>query len=105
MASRFLNRCNGYSPGARKLTDDESQTIEVLLPEARKIFRDVASQGLVTEDIHYGHRFHDAETVKLRIASASNDGEVLKDAMVWVLDALRDCAMADHWYTFEKKWD
>ena len=22
-----------------------------------------------------------------------------------ILDALRDCASADHWYTFEKEWD
>ena len=28
----------------------------------------------------------------------------MEEKVYMVLDALRDCASADHWYTYEKDW-
>jgi len=32
------------------------------------------------------------------------DNLTIDEKVYMVLDALRDCASADHWYTFEKDW-
>jgi hypothetical protein len=29
----------------------------------------------------------------------------MKTNYALIIDGMRDCASADHWYTFEKQWD
>lgn len=84
-------------------------------------------------DYHIGRRFTDDETVATRICSGlveyaeqrlyKESGqsapalivEQYIDALVnslsgsemdqMILEAMRDCASSDHWYTFEKQWN
>jgi hypothetical protein len=84
-------------------------------------------------DYYIGHRFTDDETVATRICSGlveyaeqrlyKESGqsapalivEQYIDALVnslsgsemdqMILEAMRDCASSDHWYTFEKQWN
>ena len=78
-------------------------------------------------DYHQGHRFNTIDNLVSRLATGLGNwaykafGEnpeliemqvrnVLEtlsydDAITIVVDAHRDCAGADHWYTFEKDWD
>ena len=80
-----------------------------------------------TFDLHPGSRFKDPETVAARLVTGLGNwgfktfGEqpelieinvkhILEtiskeDAITIVVEAHRDCAGADHWYTFEKQWD
>ena len=87
---------------------------------------DMAMQKDKFGDLYVGHRFKDPETVAARIftgfgtaASEHFDSEELAEMWIGaaiknlteqekidiVVEAHRDCASADHWYTFEKEWD
>jgi hypothetical protein len=71
--------------------------------KARAEFR--ANPPADGRDYHLGLRFLDDNTVLARIESAiASEAEFLADPYAWCLDALRDCASADHWYTFEKDY-
>lgn len=77
-------------------------------------------------DYYAGHRFNSNEDLMYRLVSGlanyvypKFDNEELaemylgaqlnmlsyEDKQTLVVDAARDCASADHWYTFEKQWD
>lgn len=86
------------------------------------------------DDYHFGHRFNDNSSVATRAISAvcssafndieygnqpsAEDIETAKNNIIQffetingekmdylIIDAMRDCASADHWYTYEKQWD
>lgn len=101
----FLNRCNGYDLSPR-MTTTTRQVLDQVLPEAREAFRAFASSDLGRAGRYeLGYRFDSNDTVERRITSAIEaEAEFLADPRAWALDALRDCAEADHWYTYEKDW-
>ncbi len=104
----FLNVCNGYQYGVPKPSPVLKATMDTLLPQARERFLAWRRQLDRSKawDYHFqmGFRFDDNNAVLLRILSAASEEEVLKDPMAWALDGLRECAMADHWYEYEKDW-
>lgn len=77
-------------------------------------------------DYHQGSRFNTLDNIVSRLATGlgewaykqfGNEPELIEmrvrnvletisydDAITIVVDAHRDCAGADHWYTFEKDW-
>ena len=70
--------------------------------QARYDFREL---NLDPDRYYTSVRFNDDETVLGRIRSAVTDeAEFQTNPKAWIMDALRDCASADHWYTFEKEW-
>lgn len=98
---KFLFRCHGMCTDCA-LSSEAGAAVLAVLPEARTAFRDYAADKADTYD--FGSRFSDDSVVAQRIATAATEGEVLRDPLAWVLDALRDCASADHWYTFVKEY-
>jgi hypothetical protein len=43
------------------------------------------------------------ELIEMHVGAVLNN-LTIDEKVYMVLDALRDCASADHWYTFEKDW-
>lgn len=102
---KFLNRCNGYQLGVKMSAESRAKLAEIL-PGAREAFQEyVGDDTGPGGNYEFGHRFLDDVCVEERIATAAGAGEFMADPMAWALDGLRDCAGADHWYTYEKKWD
>ena len=100
----FLNRCNGSCSQQVKLSNATLYAFAANLPLARSEFMAQMPNGRDT-GYYYGPRFADDQTVLARIQSALKDeSEFTTDPMVWCLDALRDCASADHWYKYEKDY-
>lgn len=103
----FLNRCNGYTIGGIRFSQQSIDLIKQLhaelMPqfyqEYRKQFAD--SHG---SDYERGGRFTCPVSIYLRIASACTEEEFKTDPKAWVWDALRNCAGADYWYAYEKDW-
>ena len=100
----FLNRCNGISSDRIVLSGEALTIFSMELPFARSEFMTYMPNGRDTGYI-LGCRFYDDQTVLARITSRLKDeAEFLADSKAWCLDALRDCASADHWYTYEKDY-
>jgi len=103
----FLKRCNGVNYQAPFLSEETKKALLAVLPYARERFRVFMTQNSLQGDSRYytGVRFNDNNDVFMRVESAfPTESEVLHAPMDWALDALRDCAGADHWYEFEKDW-
>lgn len=103
----FLKRCNGYGFGGPTLSDEAKDALIAVLPLARERFRVFMTNESANGNREYyaGSRFNDDGSVFQRIEHAmDSESEVLTAPMDWALDALRDCAGADHWYTFEKDY-
>jgi hypothetical protein len=102
----FLGRCNGYSHNsARNLSKEARESLVKVLPEAREKFK--AVQRILLDrgtQTYLGSRFESDDAVLARVGNVASSDEVLSNPMGWALDALRDCAAADHWYEFEKSW-
>ena len=45
----------------------------------------------------------DDKLIEMHVGAILNN-LTIDEKVYMVLDALRDCASADHWYTFEKDW-
>jgi hypothetical protein len=114
----FLNRCNGSHSPKPRLSEAAFKVFCAHKEKARKDFLFLAAECKAKRncygdypftyegrDYYLGYRFLDDNTVMDRIESAITDeAEFLANPYAWCLDALRDCAGADHWYTFEKDW-
>lgn len=102
----FLGRCNGFNAGARRNLSKEAQAVlEKTLPEARAAFKDLLhNPAFKAQPMLCGWRFEDNDSAMDRVGTVAHSNEVLANPMDWALDALRDCARSDHWYTFEKEW-
>lgn len=77
--------------------------VMVFIKQGRLDFSNLLLNGL-KGDFEFGNRYYDNETVLDRIESAATEYEFLENPDGWVMDALRDCASADHWYTYEKQY-
>lgn len=74
---------------------------------ARKHLKKLVAEHMAPRDheYHFGSRFYADDTVMFRIKSVASESEFMLDPYAWIMDGLRDCAGADHWYAFEKDWD
>lgn len=116
----FLKRCNGLKIPAAPLSEAAVLVLKRALPRARDLFEAALRSGELDRhgDFHLGQRYRSLYDVQHRIESAidkeppifsgdrvgGGEAEFLADPEAWALDALRDCAAADHWYTFEKDY-
>lgn len=123
-------RCNGLGgPGARAARKSHD-LIEKIVNEVREELglNEIWSRIVAADpkgDYHQGSRFNYADNVTSRLVTGlgewawkkfeneelveMNVKHILEtitkeDAITIVIDAHRDCASADHWYTFEKEW-
>lgn len=106
----FLKRVNGVHHGVAPLTPEQQKTVESIFNECYREFeamlkalpdydsRDGCSH---TKGLLMGYRCH-VDGVLGRLQGFSDTFS--DDPKAHVMDALRDCASADHWYTYEKEW-
>jgi len=92
--------------------------IKQRIDELRPVFRKDKTGCNVDDELYFGTRFHDTNRVFFGIACGiarfyADWPNIDKEAMEnverhhldhWVNRGLRDAAMSDHWYTFEKDW-
>ena len=122
--------CNGIGGNGYAAVYKLKHQIKEIVLSVRKelgtenIYNTIIEQN-PNEDFYSGRRFNDPDSIVSRLVSglgnwAWKDFEsdelvemrVLniletiskEDAITLVIDAHRDCAGADHWYTFEKDW-
>jgi hypothetical protein len=102
----FLMRCNGYKTGVERMGDAELRIFNGVIDSAREHFRSLLPElRAAGERLETFERFHNDDRVRHRIESACACAEFVADPYPWVMDALRDCAEADHWYMYEKEWE
>lgn len=104
-AMNFLGRCNGYKTLTPAFSNVAVEKVVDCLPEARLMMLGYFKEKEHELRLEAGHRFHSDQSVVERIASVATEQEFMAQPMDWVVDALRDCAGADYWYTYEKQWD
>ena len=124
-------KCNGLGGNAYQAARKYSETILDIVNEVRDTFGiESIWQKIIDEseynDYYQGSRFSNAESNASRLISGLGNycysylqseelvemhlGAILNnltfdEKVTLVVDACRDCAGADHWYTFEKEWD
>jgi len=122
-------RCNGVGGSGYQAVLKHKAAIQEICQEVRDLIGIEKLWELATVepnvDYHQGTRFNSVEdnTYRLVTGIASHVSEYLptseliemhvgavllmltmEDKVTLVADACRDCASADHWYTFEKDW-
>lgn len=123
--------CNGIGGYGYQAARQHSETILGIVKEVRNNLGIDAIWQKIMEldgqgDYHQGRRFLDIESNATRLITGLGNycysyleseeliemhlGAILsnltlEEKTILVVDACRDCAGADHWYTFEKQWD
>lgn len=94
--------CNGYK------FDQESFSPKAI-EKMRGIYRTARTEFEINPPkdgyYYFGSRFHSFDAIVSRIQSATDEESFLQNSYEWVWAALKDCAGADHYYTFEKQWE
>lgn len=122
--------CNGIGGGGYQAARKSKDLIEKIVVEVREELglNEIWSRIIAADpngDYHQGSRFNYVDDVTTRLVTGLGDWAWKKfeneelaemnikhiletitkeDAITIVVDAHRDCAGADHWYTFEKDW-
>jgi len=122
--------CNGIGGGGYQAALKSKDLIEKIVVEVREELglNEIWSRIIAADpngDYHQGSRFNYVDGVTSRLVTGlgewawkkfeneelaeMNIKHILEtitkeDAITIVVDAHRDCAGADHWYTFEKDW-
>jgi len=122
-------RCNGVGGSGYQAVLKHKDAIQEICQDVRDLIGIEKLWELATAepnvDYHQGTRFNSVEDNAYRLITglASHVAEyiptseliemhvgailpmlTMDEKVYMVLDALRDCAGADHWYTFEKDW-
>ncbi len=122
-------KCNGIGGKGYKAVLKHKDAIQGICQEVRDLIGTEELYSLATmdtnTDYHRGRRFEEVEDNAFRLitgiaehVSSYMEDETLiemhvasilkmlstEDKVTLVVDACRDCASADHWYTFEKDW-
>jgi hypothetical protein len=125
-------KCNGWGSYCTLISKENQNAIQTFVSVYRKAedFENLVSEMAInrpSDDFYFGRRCKEDDTITGRITSALGSYAMLQWdnskelAEMWinaqiemftgkvmatlVKDALRDCAGADHWYTFEKDWN
>tara|TARA_B110000259_G_scaffold26588_1_gene27504 strand:+ start:1261 stop:1659 length:399 start_codon:yes stop_codon:yes gene_type:complete len=123
-------KCNGVGGQGYQAVLKHKEQIQAICQEVRNVLGLDQLYALATvdesSDYYSGSRFNSVEDNAYRLISGiarhcstylesdelieMHVPSVLKtltfqDKVTLVVDACRDCAGADHWYTFEKQWD
>lgn len=124
-------KCNGIGGYGYQAARKHNETILNIVNEVRDALGLEGIWQKIMEldnsyDYHQGRRFLDPESNATRLITGLGNychsylesdeliemhlGAILsnltfEEKVILVVDACRDCAGADHWYTFEKEWD
>jgi len=93
--------CSGYCIPVPKFSDKAIDKLKGIYPIAKTEFE---INTPTDDDYHFGRRFNCVENIIDRITSATTEEDFVENSWEWIWAALKDCASADHWYTFEKEW-
>lgn len=94
---------NGWRPDRVKWGLRASITFLKLVASVRTEFRNALAAGKLAGHM-CGGRFRDNRRLVIRMQSGFTEAEFLLEPELIIYDALKDCASADHWYTYEKEW-
>lgn len=116
----------GFQPAMKSKDLIESTILKVRLDLGIDKIWDMIIEANPDNDYHQGSRFNTIDTLVYRLATSlgdwaykafGNELELIEmrvrniletisynDAITIVVDAHRDCAIADYWYSFEKDW-
>lgn len=124
-------KCNGVGGSGYQGVLKHKEAVQSIVDEVvntigrDRLYELAVASGEKYDDFYAGRRFNSNEDLMYRLVSGiaryvssklENDlliemyvGAQLKmlsyeDKQTMVVDAARDCASADHWYTFEKDW-
>jgi len=126
-------KCNGVGGSGYQAVLKHKDQIQSICQEVRDLLGDKLWDKMIKQasevdtytEYHSGSRYNNVEDnayrlvtgIARQVSSYLNDdlliemhvGAILDNLTIdekvyMVLDALRDCASADHWYTFEKDW-
>ena len=126
-------KCNGIGGRGYQAVLKHKDQIQAICQEVRDLLGDKLWDKMIKQasevdtytEYYAGSRYQGVEDNAYRLATgiAKHVSTYLKDDLLiemhvgavlnnltidekvyMVLDALRDCASADHWYTFEKDW-
>lgn len=111
----FLGKCNGGIMDGERLPEPVAKAVVAVLPAARTLFKGrLDSNEISNREYFLGSRFETDADILNRIWAAVSPNslfgprgtveQVQHDPLGWALDALRDCASADYYYTFEKDY-
>ena len=121
-------KCNGVSNTIAAKSSIPTIKTAISLFRMRFEESEIFEKFPKNDEYYNGSRFNDNDVVTLRIASAlveeaekelrTNDALIIEGYIAsfvdslsgtemdqLIIDGMRDCASADHWYTFEKQWD
>jgi len=128
-------KCNGIGGGGYQAALKSKSQIrsivdrvqsEIGIDELKRLVIELNDNQKYPDDLYWGTRFNSPEDITSRLISGlgswshsklKNEHLVemnvrfitetisLEDSITIVTEAARDCASADHWYTFEKEWD
>jgi len=97
--------CNATSFHPKELWDEFEERAQQLRKYAKKIIEGKSG------DFHFGPRFYSNKRIAERaisgIVTAGLSFTTLGIALMdeYIIAAFIDAASADHWYTFEKRWE
>ena len=125
-------KCNGIGGSGYQSVMKYKGSLQSIVDEVvntigrERLYELAVASGEKYDDFYAGHRFNSNEDLMYRLASGLGNyiyPKFNQDALVemylgaqlnmlsyddkqtMVVEAARDCASADHWYTFEKQWD
>lgn len=124
-------KCNGVGGSGYQAALKHKEQISSIVKEVREsIGQEVIWKQILENDpigdYHQGRRFLTEEDNMFRLVTglgnytysylesdelvemhlgAILDNLTFEEKVILVVDACRDCASADHWYTFEKEWN
>ena len=90
-----------YSENTRKLIKSTLQNLRIAF---RKQLEDNKLDGGGCNGLVLGRRFESDNTVIWRLESTIRQHEFLENPIGWIWETLFECAAADHWYEYEKKY-
>lgn len=125
-------KCNGIGGEGYQCVMKHKQAVQSIVDEVvstigrDRLYELVVASSEDHEDLYSGMRFNSNEDLMYRLVTGLagyvypkfNNAELTEmyvgaqlnmlsydDKQTMVVEAARDCASADHWYTFEKQWD
>ena len=90
-----------YHPG-RRFNDNDDVVIRI----CSALSRTARKEYLNNKTAYLNKDMSESDELMLQgIVNSFVDSLSGKEMDMIILDALRDCASSDHWYTFEKEWE
>lgn len=106
----FLNKCSGIDAQGAALSREMKAKVESIYEVCIEVFTEMVRRTPGTKnDVNHRLRYYlgtrcNLDGVMKRLMGREYQMEWSANLLSWVLDALRDCASADYYYSFEKEY-